>query len=70
MSAYPYSTADLAAKVGLGRKATRARARALGLGINREGRAGFAYSEADVAKLIESMRPVVEPAPRKKKRAA
>lgn len=70
MTEYPYSTADMAAKVGLGRKATRARAKALGLGIDRQGRAGFAYSEADVQKLIESMRPIEQPAKRRKRRAA
>lgn len=69
MTDFPYSTADLAAKVGLGRKTTRARAKALGLGIDRQGRAGFAYSEADLQKLIASMRPA-EPVVRRRKRRA
>jgi len=71
MTSHPYSSADLAAKVGLkSAKSARKRARLLGLGINLEGSAGYRYSESDLAKFVESMRPIVTPAPRKRKRAA
>lgn len=71
MSEYPYTTADLAALAGFkSSKAARKRARALGLGINLEGRAGYRYSEADVARLIESMRPTPDTGRRRKRRAA
>lgn len=70
MTEFLYSTAELAAKVGLSRKTTRARAKALGLGIDRQGRAGFAYSEADLQRLIASMRPAEPVARRRKRRAA
>lgn len=67
---YPYSTASLAADLGLATKTVRRRARSLRLGINLDGRAGFRYSEADRRKLIESMRPAVAVKPARKKRAA
>ena len=71
MSEYPYTTADLAALAGFkSSKAARKRARALGLGINLEGRAGYRYSEADVARLIESMRPTPDTGRRRKRRVA
>lgn len=70
MTEYPYTTADFMQEFGVSRKTIRKRAAALGLGIDREGRAGFAYSEKDRQKFIDSMRPVATPAPRKKKRAA
>lgn len=70
MTEYPYSTNDLAASIGLGPKATRKKAKALGLGIDLEGRAGFRYSEADRQKLIDSMRPAAPVARRRKRRAA
>lgn len=70
MSEYRYTTADLMREFGLSRKTIRKRAATLGIGIDREGRAGFAYSEKDRQKFIDSMRPVITPAPRKKKRAA
>lgn len=67
---YPYVTQDFVEKFGLHRNTVRKRARALGIGIDREGRAGYAYSEADFRKFEESMRPVVIPAPRQRKRSA
>lgn len=71
MTSHPYSSRDLADKVGLkSAKSARKRARLLGIGIDLEGSAGYRYSEADLAKFVESMRPVVEPAQRKRKRAA
>lgn len=70
MTEFCYSTADLAAKVGLSRKTVRARARALGLGIDRQGRAGFAYSEGDLQRLVASMKPAEPVAKRRKRRAS
>lgn len=71
MTEYRYTTRDLAEKVGLKSvKAVRARAKLLGLGIDGGGRAGYRYTEADLQKLIESMRPIVVPVQRKRKRAS
>ena len=70
MSEYRYSTADLAAEFGLARKTIRKKAASLGLGINLDGTAGFRYSEADRIKLIDSMRPVIMPTQRRKRRAS
>lgn len=69
MTEYRFTTSDLAAEFGIAPKTIRKKARALGLGIDLEGRAGFRYSDADRAKLIESMRPDL-PTARKRKRAS
>ena len=68
-SEYPYTTADLAAEFDLEPKTIRRKAAELRIGINRGGRAGFLYSEADRQKFIESMKPEA-PTPRKRRRAA
>ena len=71
MTEYPYSTADVAAKMGnASTKTIRKRARALGLGIDLQGRAGYRYSEADLEKLIDSMRPVGAEVPKRRRRRA
>ena len=70
MSEYPYTTGDLAGQFDVTPKTIRRRAASLGIGIDFEGRAGWRYSEADRQKLIDSMRPVEKPAPRKRRRAA
>jgi len=67
---YRYTTTDLAAEFGLTTKTIRKKAAKLGLGIDLDGRAGFRYSETDRAKLIESMRPIVDVAPRRRRRSA
>jgi len=67
---YRYTTTDLAAEFGLTTKTIRKKAAKLGLGIDLDGRAGFRYSEADRAKLIESMRPIVDVAPRRRRRVS
>ena len=54
---YRYSTADLASEFGVSRKTIRARAKALGIGIDFDGRAGFRYCEADRLRLIDSLKP-------------
>lgn len=70
MTEYRYTTADLASELSAATKTIRKRAKALGLGINLDGRAGYRYSEADRQKLLDSMKPIVAPTPRRKKRAA
>ena len=67
---YRYTTGDLMAEFGLGKKALLRKVKECGIGINRGGRAGFLYSEADRAKLIESMRIEAPVAPRRRRRAA
>lgn len=65
-----YTTADLAAEFALSPKTLRKKAKALAIGIDLEGRAGFRYSETDRAKLIESMRPAAPTPARRRRRAA
>lgn len=65
-SPFPHTTADLAGELQCTTTTVRKRAKALGLGIDLQGRAGFRYSDEDRKRLIESFRPAVEPA---KKRA-
>lgn len=60
MTSYDYTTESLAADFQVDRKTLRRKARALGLGIDFGGRAGFRYSEDDRRKLIESLRPAPE----------
>ena len=69
MTEYRYTTDALAAEFGIARKTLRKKARALGIGIDLEGRAGFRYSEADRQRLIDSMKPAA-PTARKRRRAA
>ena len=70
MNEYDLTTADLAAEFGLAEKTIRKKAAKLGLGINLDGRAGYRYSNADRAKLIESMRPAPVVEKRRRRRAA
>lgn len=70
MSEYPYTTADLAAELKCHKNTVRKRAARLGIGIDLEGRAGYRYSEADRAKLIESLRPSAPVPTRKRRRVA
>ena len=65
-----HTTADLAAELGIAPKTLRKRAAALGIGIDLEGRAGFRYSAADRARLLESLRPVEKPKPQRRRRAS
>ena len=67
---YRYTTGDLMAEFGLGKKALLRKVRALGIGINLDGSAGFRYSEEDRRKLIESMRIEAPVAARRRRRAA
>ena len=70
MTEYPHTTETLAAELGVARKTIRKRAKALGIGIDLAGRAGFRYSETVRRQLLESLRPVATPAKRRKRRAA
>lgn len=70
MSEYRYKTEDLATEFGISPKTLRKKAKALRLGIDLEGRAGYRYSEADRIKLIESMWPIEPEQKRKRRRAA
>jgi hypothetical protein len=63
---YRYSTADVAKRLGCHRKTVGARARAAGVGIYLDGRAGMRFSERDIEQLVATLRP--EPAPVKPRR--
>lgn len=67
---YRHTTADLAAELQIAKKTLRKKAKALGIGIDLDGRAGFRYSDADRQRLIESMRPAAAVTPKRKRRAA
>lgn len=67
---FRYTTAELAAEFGIHKNTLRKRAARLGIGIDLEGRAGYRYSEADRAKLVESLRPTAPVTPRKRRRVA
>jgi hypothetical protein len=68
-SEYPYTSKHLAAEFGVEVETMRRRLRELGLGLDFGGRAGYRYSEADRASLIESLRPV-EAVTRRRRRSA
>lgn len=70
MTNYDYTTATLAAEFDIDRKTLRKKARALGLGIDFGGRAGFRYSDEDRRKLIDSLRPVDPSKVRRQRRRA
>lgn len=69
MTEHPYTAADLAEKVGYkDARTAREKAKALGLGLDLKGRAGYRYSDADVARLLESLKPQQVQKRRKPKR--
>lgn len=70
MTTYDHTTTSLAVEFAVDRKTVRKKARALGLGIDFGGRAGFRYSDDDRRKLIDSLRPVTVAPRRKRRRAA
>jgi hypothetical protein len=72
VTTYSHTTESLAAEFDVDRKTLRKKARALGIGIDFGGRAGFRYSEDDRRKLIDSLRPVpeVKKARKSRRRAA
>lgn len=65
-----YTTAQIAEHLGTTTRNVRAKAAQLGLGINLGGPAGYRYTDADVAALLESMRPAPVPARRRRRRRA
>jgi hypothetical protein len=70
VTTYAHTTASLAAEFDIDRKTLRKKARALSLGIDFGGRAGFRYSDEDRRKLIDSLRPVAPVKARKRTRRA
>lgn len=70
MTEYRHTTASLAAEFGIAPKTVRKKAKALAIGIDLDGRAGFRYSDADRQRLIDSLRPAEPTKPRRKRRAA
>jgi len=70
MTEFLYTTDALAKELGVTRKTIRKWAEPLHIGINLDGNAGYRYTEADRQKLIASLRPIVAPTPRKRKRVA
>lgn len=67
---YDHTTESLAAEFQVDRKTLRRKARALGIGIDFGGRAGFRYNDEDRRKLIDSLRPVEVKKARKPRRRA
>lgn len=70
MTTYEHTTASLAAEFDVDRKTLRKKAKALAIGIDFGGRAGFRYSDEDRRKLIDSLRPVQVTKARKPRRRA
>lgn len=69
MTEYPHTTDDLAAEFRVVPKTVLRWTRDLGIGINLGGRAGYRYSDADRARIVESFK-ADAPAPRRRRRAA
>lgn len=69
MTDYPYTTEDLASEFQVVPKTVLRWTKELDLGINLRGRAGYRYSDADRARIVESFKKD-GPAPRRRRRAA
>lgn len=54
---FPHSTADVAAKLGVTSRTVTNRAKAIGVGIEVKGKAGFRFSDRDIEALVASLRP-------------
>lgn len=67
MTEYPHTTDSLAVELGVTPKTIRKRAKALRLGIDLEGRAGYRYSARDRQALIDSMKPAAPTKARRKR---
>lgn len=66
---FPYTTADVATKLGCAPITVLRRAKPLGVGINLAGRAGMRFSDRDVDRLVEALRPAPPTTqPRKRRR--
>lgn len=66
---FRHRTADVAAKLGCSPTTVRNRARAAGVGINLDGRAGMRFSDRDIEQLVATLRPAPAPTtPRRRRR--
>lgn len=66
---FPYTTADVAKKLGCAPITVLRRAKPLGIGVDLKGRAGMRYNDRDVERLVEALRPAAPaPQPRKRRR--
>lgn len=63
------TTAEVAAEFRCSNKKVSELARSLGIGSNFGGRAGYRFSEADKAALLEALRPAA-PVARRRRRAS
>lgn len=63
------TTSEVAAELRLSERKITDLAAKHGIGANAGGRAGYRFSEADVLALWAAMRPKVEVAPRRRRRA-
>lgn len=64
------TTAEVAERLRCSEWKVRKQSKALGIGANLGGRAGYRYTEADVDVLWDSMRPAPPVARRRKRRSA
>lgn len=64
------TTAEVAADLRCSSRKVTDTASKYGIGLNLGGRAGFRFTEADIAALLEVLRPEVEVAPRRRRRAS
>lgn len=64
------TTADLADRLRCKKRKVRDAAKALGIGIDLGGRAGYRYTEAEADALWESLRPVQAVERRRRRRAS
>lgn len=65
-----YTAAEVADELRISPRKVREVAKEIGVGANVGGTAGYRYSEADKLAIWESMRPVQEVAPRRRRRSA
>lgn len=65
-----YTTAEVAERLRCSARKIRTVAAQNGIGIELGGRAGFRYTEADVAAIIDALRPAEAVKPRRRKRRA
>lgn len=65
-----FTTAEVAEQLRITPRKVRKQSAELGLGANIGGTAGYRYTQADIDALWDSMRPVQQVAPRRRKRAS
>lgn len=64
------TTTDLAERLRCSERKVRKAAKALGIGVNLGGRAGYRYTEAEADALWDSLRPVQTVERRRRRRSA